>query len=90
MWAHLPGLDPDSTRGAAVSAVARNLFDWLYFRHDTRQDTRGLPFGTIQGLPDPDKHCLHKGTGHEVRKALAITAAHRVARARDRNAREEA
>ena len=44
----------------AVSTVARNLFDWLNFRHDTRQDTRGLPFGTIQGLPDPDKHCLHE------------------------------
>ena len=61
MWARRPGLDPDSTRGSAVSTVARNLFDWLNFRHDTRQDTRGLPFGTIQGLPDPDKHCLQKG-----------------------------
>ncbi len=58
--ARLPGLNPDSTRGKSVSTVARNLFDWLNFRHDTRQDTRGLPFGTIQGLPDPDKHCLRK------------------------------
>src|SRR6185369_8103597 len=57
----LPGLDPVSTSGSAVSTVARNLFDSLNFRHDTRQDTRGLPFGTIQGLPDPDKHCLQKG-----------------------------
>jgi len=58
MCARLPGIDPDSTRGTAVSTVARNLFDWLNLRHDTRQDTRGLPFGTIQGILRHDKHCL--------------------------------
>ncbi len=47
----------------AVSTVTRNLFDLFDFRHDTRQDTRGLPFGTIQGLPDPDKRCLHRENG---------------------------
>jgi len=59
MWAQR-GLNPDLTGATSAWTVARNLFDSLDFRHDTRQDTRGLPFGTIQGLPDPDKHCLHE------------------------------
>ena len=86
LWARLPGLNPDLTRGRSVWTVARNLFDWLNFRHDTRQDTRGLPFGTIQGLPDPDKHCLH-----EVNKqrrcgcSLRSCRVHRVMRVPDRN-----
>jgi hypothetical protein len=65
MWARLRGLNPDLTRGQSVWTVARNLFDSLNFRHDARQDTRGLPFGTIQGLPNPDKHCLREVNRNE-------------------------
>ena len=61
MCARLPGIDPDSKGVTAVSTVARNLFDWLNFRHDTRQDTRGLPLGTIQGIPTPRQALFTQG-----------------------------
>ena len=78
MCARVSGLDPGSTSGSAVSTVARNLFDSFYFRHDTRQDTRGLPFGTIQGLPDPDKHCLQKGEHATKVSTLGLLSSQRI------------
>jgi len=39
MWARLRGLNPDLTWATSVWTVARNLFNSLDFRHDTRQDT---------------------------------------------------
>ena len=73
MWARLKGLNPDLPGGYFVCTVARNLFDLLDFRHDTRQGTRGLPFGTIQGLHDHDKHCLHEvNSQRRYSTALAI------------------
>jgi hypothetical protein len=72
MWARR-GLNPDVIRGYFRLDRSRNLFDSRDFRHDTRQGTRGLPFGTIQGLHDHDKHCLHEvNSQRRYSTALAI------------------
>ena len=67
MWARLPGLDPDSTRGPVVSTVARNLFDWLNFRHDTRQDTRDCRPALYRACQVPTSSVYTREQGTKVR-----------------------